>query len=254
MDDTFGIAGFGFVGQAVAGATKTIDSVGTIFDKYKELGKFEDLLKEPMIFCCLPTVQLPDGTQDFSEYKEFLDACIEHKYEGTLVIKSTVLPSHIAPYFSSDLDIVMNPEFLCQNNAIEDFRNQRVIILGGQADLAREVQDNYEMHFDLKKDPEYIICTPEEAIHIKYVHNIYHAYKVLFWNYVQGVTHNARKMSMLYHKITDRNELSTICADGKKGYGGACFPKDVNAFGHENPDLLTDFMRTYNTKLRGDEK
>jgi len=50
-----------------------------------------------------------------------------------------------------------------------------------------------------------------------------------------------------------RNELSKICADGKKGYGGACFPKDVNAYNSVKPDELTEFMRKYNLKLRGDE-
>ena len=246
-----GIAGFGFVGQAVYGSVINTDDF-YVYDKYKNIGDPLPLFTNcDIIFCCLPTVKNSDGTQNFTEYDNFLNDCIERQYQGILVIKSTVLYSNIEPYLNK-LNIVFNPEFLCQNDAIKDFLNQKVVVLGGRIDLAREVQKVYQTHFALK-NPDYEFCTIEEAINIKYVHNIYHAYKVLFWHYVQEKTGNARKMADLYHKITDRNELSRICADGKKGYGGSCFPKDVNAYNSVKPDDLTEFMKNYNLKLRGDE-
>ena len=245
-----GIAGFGFVGQAVYGSVTHTNNI-YVYDKYKNMGDMGVLLGKEMIFCCLPTIQNEDGTQNFTEYESFLNECIEANYNGILVIKSTVLYDNIKPYVDK-LNIVFNPEFLCQNDAINDFLNQKVVILGGRIDLTRKVQYVYENDFMLK-DPDYEFCSIEEAINIKYVHNIYHAYKVLFWHYVEEKTGNARKMSDLYHKITDRNELSRICADGKKGYGGACFPKDVNAYNSAKPDDLTKFMRKYNLDLRGDE-
>ena len=246
----FGIAGFGFVGQAVYGSV-TNPNAFYVYDKYQGMGDIGVLFRKSMIFCCLPTVQNEDGTQDFTEYGRFLTDCINSDYKGVLVIKSTVLYNNIRPFLGK-LNIVFNPEFLCQNDAINDFLNQKVIILGGRIDKTRKVQEVYRDNFMLK-DPDYEFCTIEEAINIKYVHNIYHAYKVLFWHYVEEKTGNARKMSDLYHKITDRNELSRICADGKKGYGGACFPKDVNAYNSVKPDDLTEFMRKYNLGLRGDE-
>ena len=248
---SFGIAGFGFVGQAVFGSVKKPDNV-YILDKYKGIGSVERLEKCSVIFCCLPTVQKEDGNQCFSEYKEFLDYLVRDEYGGVLNIKSTVLYENIKPYIDK-LNIVFNPEFLNQNSAIEDFSKQKIVILGGRIDLAKKVQDVYENYFTLT-DVEYEFCSLEEAIQIKYMHNIYHAYKVLFWNFAQQQTGNARKMSELYHKITDRNEMSKVGADGKLGYGGACFPKDVNAFNHVHPNELTKFMRKYNLKLRGDEK
>jgi len=251
MDNKIGIAGFGFVGQAVYGSILYPSSI-YVYDKYKDMGDLGTLIENSrVIFCCLPTVQDKDGNQDFTEYRSFLSECRKRKYEGILVIKSTVLYDNISPYLDS-LNIVFNPEFLCQNDAIKDFLNQKVVVLGGRIDLATEVKKVYKNNFALK-DPDYEFCSIEEAINIKYMHNIYHAYKVLFWHYVQEKTGNARKMSDLYHKITDRNELSKVCADGKKGYGGCCFPKDVNAYNSVKPDDLTEFMRKYNLKLRGDE-
>jgi len=55
----------------------------------------------------------------------------------------------------------------------------------------------------------------------------------------------------MYHKIVPtRNEMSQIAADGKLGFGGSCFPKDVAAFEEERPHELTKFMIAYNKKLR----
>ena len=122
----FGIAGFGFVGQAVYGSVKNTQNVA-IFDKYKKIGSFQDLLQQPFIFCCLPTPQAEDGSQDFSEYFSFFNDLVQNKYNGILIVKSTVLYENIEPYLEK-LNIVFNPEFLNQRRAVDDFKNQRVII------------------------------------------------------------------------------------------------------------------------------
>jgi UDP-glucose 6-dehydrogenase len=93
----------------------------------------------------------------------------------------------------------------------------------------------------------------KEAIELKYTHNIYHAYKVLYWNYVHEVCGNQRKIFSLYSKLTGNiNELGQIYADGTPGYGGACFPKDVKAFHKERQHQLTEYMIRYNARLRAD--
>jgi len=148
----FGIARFGFVGQAVYGSVTNPRNF-YVYDKYKGMGDIGVLFRKSMIFCCLPTVQNEDGTQDFTEYGKFLDECIKEKYQGILVIKSTVLYDNIEPYLD-ELNIVFNPEFLCQNDAINDFLNQKVIILGGRIDKTRKVQEVYRDNFMLK-DPDY---------------------------------------------------------------------------------------------------
>ena len=111
----------------------------------------------------------------------------------------------------------------------------------------------YRDHFGIQYDTIEIV-TLEEAIFCKYIHNIYHAYKVLFWNYVQEVTGNSRKYARLYKKIRKDmdNEMSQICADGLPGFGGACFPKDTAAQHQQHPHSLTGFMIEYNKQLRGE--
>jgi UDPglucose 6-dehydrogenase len=250
-----GIAGFGFVGQAVYGSifgSYLKDGV-YIYDKYKNMGNSSDLFSGcNVIFCCLPTVDDGSGKQNFDEYNNFLQSALDEDFEGILVVKSTVLYENLEPW-TQKLNIVMNPEFLNQNSAVEDFKNQGVIVLGGRIDHCREVEKAYFEYFELQASCEVECCTLKEAIELKYMHNIYHAYKVLFWNYVEEKTGNSRKVSDLYHKVSDRNELSRVCADGKPGYGGACFPKDVNAMNNISPHILTSFMVKYNTILRDNQ-
>jgi len=247
-----GIVGFGFVGQALYMSINDTQGV-EIYDTYKMLGGIVDIIDCDVVFTCLPTPQAKNGSQDFTEYKKFFEELNEHYFSGIIVVKSTVLYEHIEPYLE-DYNIVFNPEFLYQNTAVEDFKKQRVVILGGRADCTRMVQKVYEEMFELDNNPDYDHCTIKEAIDIKYMHNIYHAYKVLFWNYVQGETSNARKMYNLYTKITDRNEMARISPDGKPGYGGACFPKDVAAKHSVQPHELTKYMIDYNSKIRNDGK
>lgn len=250
---SIGIAGFGCVGQAMY-ASLAHPSTCIIYDKYKQRykGNFGELQRVDVIFSCLPAGMLPHGSQDFTEYEDFLRGLIKRRYNGVVVIRSTVLYDNLLPYFK-DLKLVINPEFSCQNTAIKDFKNQDVTILGGDARLALQVKKVYEQHFDIKEHVEFLLCTAREAIEIKYIHNIYHAYKVLFWNYVYETTGNHRKMFSLYSAITSNtNEMAQVAADGKLGYGGSCFTKDVFAFDHVSPHILTLFMRYYNGQLRGD--
>lgn len=248
-----GIAGFGFVGQAVYSAVKH-EMVHCIYDPPKGYNDYNKLISCTHIFCCLPSPQSKSGTQDFSTYKIFLDKLVTSKYTGTLIIKSTVLYSNISSYFGH-LNIVMNPEFLNQNSAFEDFKNQHVIILGGPIDKCMDVENLYKYNFVFNTVPEFLFCTAEQAVQVKYFHNTYHAYKALFWNYVLEQTANHRKVFSMYSKITGNTfEMQNVCADGKPGFGGSCFPKDVAAINGEQPHELTEFMIKYNKRLRNTDK
>jgi UDP-glucose 6-dehydrogenase len=250
MDYKIGIAGFGFVGQALYGSIRQGVKL-VVYDKYKLTDYvFNDLLECDIIFACLPTLSKSDG-QDAGPYQDFFKDLINAKYKGIIVIKSTILYSNVQPY-EDQLKIVHNPEFLNQNTSVSDFKNQEIIILGGRIDYTKIVQSIYQSYFSLNVDINYEFCSLEEAINFKYVHNVYHAYKVLFWNMIHEELGNSRKYSDLYHKVVKRNELSRVCADGKKGYGGDCFLKDVKAFDCDSPNTLTDYMIKYNTELRGE--
>lgn len=244
-----GICGFGVVGQALYSYFKNNSRhISCIYDKYKEIGNLDYMIRRcEIIFTCLPTEDDGSG-QDFSAFNEFLDRLIDKEYDGIVVIKSTVLYSNIKPYLDK-LRIVMNPEFLNQNNSFEDIESKKVAILGGDLHNSQKISKIYK-HIDPFVEVEY--CSHKEAIDIKYFHNMYHAYKVLFWNYVNEQIGDHRKISRLYKKITGNTfELDNVASDGKMGFGGACFPKDLNSYHFENPHELTQFMLEFNARLRG---
>ena len=250
MNTTIGIAGFGFVGQAIYAAAKSTDNV-FVYDKYKEEhNDFDNISDCEYIFICLPSPTLSDGKQELSEISEVFNKLMNIDYEGIVIVKSTVIPEFLDEW-SEALNIVANPEFLNQNFAAHDFEYQTLVLLGGDATHCCDVRDMYAEEFHLP-NAEYHITTIYEAMEFKYVHNTYHAYNVLFWNYVQQVYGNARKHTALYQLLYNRVPImSQVAADGKLGYGGACFPKDVMAAEGYNPHALTKFMIEYNKKLRG---
>jgi UDPglucose 6-dehydrogenase len=246
VDIKLGICGFGFVGQAVYSCIN--DNIEPfIYDPPLGFSDHEGLLTQDVLFCCLPTPTV-NGMQDFSYYRGFFKSLKE--YKGILVVKSTVLWRNIQPFFEK-YNIVMNPEFLNERNSHLDFRRQRIIILGGRIDHCRKVIAAYTNNFEFETTPRFECCTAKEAIDLKYFHNVYHAYKVLYWNYVQELCGNERKIFDMYSKITGNTfEMAQLCADGKPGYGGSCFPKDVKAAHEGTPHELTEFMIKFNKRLR----
>jgi len=234
------IIGLGFVGTAVYHMLKNCDVV--IHDPpkgYKQLSVVID--NSDFIFICLPTPTV-DGIQDDGLIWSCLDRLKEIYYEGVVIIKSTML--------NPPAWVVYNPEFLNENSSVKDCLEQQLIILGGNADATKKVKQFY-LNNTLIYDPLFHICTIKEAVNIKYYHNIYNAYKILFWNYVNERCDH-RSIATIYKKLRKNkdNEFSQVAADGTKGFGGACFPKDIEAFNTEHPHLLTEFMIEYNKKLR----
>lgn len=255
--NSVGVIGAGFVGNAVIqNLKKSLDIKVYDIDPSKANSSLKKVVSENVVFCCLPTNMLPDGTQDFKPYKELFNEIRNWSLGDTIfVIKSTVLYSNIMPYLKK-FRIVMNPEFLNANSAVKDFAEQKMIILGGDPIDMKEVQDMYNQCFNSYYGCDYEYLSHEDAINIKYIHNIYHAYKVLFWNFVHEKTGNSRLYAKMYKGLREGldNELSQISPDGKLGYGGACFPKDVNAMGYEFPHEMLEYMKKFNERLRNGNK
>ena len=106
--------------------------------------------------------------------------------------------------------------------------------------------------------------TSEEAEMVKYAHNVFGALKVTYFNCIYDL---CQKMGMDYERVrkgilgsTYINEVHTQVPgpDGKLGYGGKCFPKDVNAmerkFRYTPLGRLLDPLKKLNIEFRGEDK
>jgi nucleotide sugar dehydrogenase len=224
MLKNIGIVGNGFVGKAV-----------------KEL-----ISKCKMIFLCLPTpMNLDDGSCHLgileNTLEEINDWCDEMEFYGleqrTIIIKSTIQPGTTEKWnkIYKKIDIAFNPEFLTEANSIEDFKNQNRIIIGSNRKVGAKIKSIYSKVF-----PKVPIIKTSSTIAemIKYFTNCFLAMKVSYANEIYQI---CEKLDIDYDKVVEyavRDErigashLNVPGPDGDFGFGGHCFPKDLNALIH----------------------
>lgn len=229
-----GIIGLGFVGGAVEAAFKKKHTV-IGYDKFKKLGSLADVMPCEVTFVCVPT-PTEEGIQDLQPMHDVLAGLSTLKYQGAVVIKSTVLPGTCDRLQSvyANLKLVHNPEFLTEAQAALDFENQSFILISSNFGAAIErVQAAYRHVL-----PEAIVDwsldfkVTETA---KYIHNCFLATKVAFmnefYNYCQMMKvdyAHAVSMAATQGRIGS-SHLRVPGPDGLFGFGGSCFPKDTEA-------------------------
>jgi UDPglucose 6-dehydrogenase len=192
-------------------------------------------------FVCLPTPMFEDGSADLSIVESVLDELAEIPGERIAAVKSTVSPGSTEnwnkKYDGTGLHIVFNPEFLTEANALDDMRNQNRIILGGPRPWINVVKQVFGAAFP--KVP-IVKTSSTTAEMVKYLTNNFLTVKVAFANEMAQVCEALDKsgLNVDYDKVVEYAKYDRRLGDshwavpgpdGHRGYGGHCFPKDVNA-------------------------
>lgn len=147
-----------------------------------------------------------------------------------LVIKT--LEEYSGKKVGKDFGVCMNPEYLREISAYEDSVNPWAVVIGEydkkSGDLLMEAYENFDC-------PIYR-CSLSEAEMQKYVHNLYNAVKITFYNEMRQIARNLNLDSEKIFKFT------TVSSEGmwnasygtkdKGAFSGACLPKDTKAFAH----------------------
>ena len=234
-----GIIGQGFVGNAIYQKFKNYFDVHTYdLDESKSNDTKENVIHQQYLFLCLPTPMNTDGScnVDIIERElENIDLIADnHEVVKTVVIKSTISPGTTEKWNKKyeALNIVFNPEFLTEANAVEDFNNQNRIILGGQRPATTELRRLYSKVFP----KAHIIKTDStHAEMVKYLTNSFLATKVSFANEIYQV---CEKLNIDYDKVVEyatlddrlgKSHWNVPGPDGDFGFGGHCLPKDLSA-------------------------
>ena len=247
-----GIVGQGFVGNAVYQKFSKYFDVKTYdIDNSKCNSNFEELLAySKIIFLCLPTPMNPDGSCNTSVVEKLLEKINKSEKNKIVVIKSTIPPGTTEKYNEhyKNISIVFNPEFLTERNAVNDYENQNRIIIGGPRPSTTILKQLFSVAFS----NSHIIKTGStHAEFIKYFTNSFLATKVSFSNEMYEL---ARKLNLDFDKVIEYAKLDDRLGkthfnvpgpDGDKGFGGHCFPKDLNALIH-----LTEKKSTTNNVLK----
>lgn len=233
-----GIIGQGFVGSAVYKKFKNFFNVYT-FDLKKELSNstLDNLLDNcAIVFLCLPTPMNADGSCNTDIIDNILSV-INKKNKHIIINKSTITPGK-TEYFNKkykNLEIVFNPEFLTERNAVEDYNNQNRIILGGSKKTISKIKSIFSKVF-----PNAILVKTgsKYAEMIKYLTNCFLATKVSFANEMYDICESLGidyDKVIEYAKLDDRignSHWNVPGPDGDFGFGGHCLPKDLNAIIH----------------------
>lgn len=237
-----GIIGLGVVGGAL-NQLCSIKSIPTwVYDKKFTSDPPQELYHCDLIFLCLPTPTRDDGTQDIGALWEVCEHLEKNQVKCPVVIRSTVLPitcAKLAGTFKT-LDIVHNPEFVREKYALEDLLTQKSVLIGGGTLMANNtVKDFWKritpgalINGDIGGG-RYLSATATEMA--KYIHNCLLAIKVSACNdiyalcHVAGVPYAEAMAAAASVGVIGENHTQVPGPDGKFGYGGMCFPKDMNA-------------------------
>ena len=252
---TVGIIGNGFVGESQAFAFSPTCKV-KIFDKdpLKSINVLNDVLSSDFIFVCVPTPMKKDGSQDFS----FIENVFDNAEKGPIyIIKSTILPGSTKKLQDkfNELDIVFSPEFLTERTAKLDMLTQTRIVFGGNKTLTKKCEELFSQRFMNKT---FIHTDSTTAEYIKYMNNNFFAAKVSIMNeYYRlakkiGVDWNTAMHGFSADQRIGDSHLHVPGPDGKFGFGGTCFPKDINAliaFAKDNGTRMNTLEAAWKTNL-----
>jgi nucleotide sugar dehydrogenase len=230
-----GIIGYGFVGESQAFAFSPVADI-KIFDieVAKRTHELDEVLNQDLVFVCIPTPMKEDGTQDLSLVEGFFHQVEKFKAKPIYILKSTVLPGTTQMLEDKfNLDIVFCPEFLTEKTAKLDMLTQSRIVIGGSQPLKRlKVLELFKARFGNK---HYIMTDSKSAEFIKYMSNNFLTVKTSFMNeyydLVQEVGGDWDQIveGMIADPRIGNSHTQVPGHDGKRGFGGSCFPKDINA-------------------------
>ena len=209
-----------------------------------------------IIFLALPTPPGEDGSADLSYVLGVADQLGKMMTEYKVIVDKSTVPvgtaekvtAAIATHASVDFDVVSNPEFLREGYAVDDFLKPDRVVIGVGSDRAEEVMRRLYTPFVRQGNP-LIVMDERSAELTKYAANAFLATKITFMNEIANF---CEKVGADVDKV--RRGMGTDTRIGPRflfpgiGYGGSCFPKDVQALhrsgreaGHEF-EILTSVM------------
>lgn len=179
------------------------------------------------IFICVDTPMAEDGSMDLSAVEDVLTAISPQIAEHQVIIKSTVIPGTTEMLSEKHgIPICHNPEFLREGKALFDSENPDRIIIG-----CRKPEDGRRLAklFEGFRCPVVVTDTPTSEM-IKYANNIFLATKISYANEMANI---CELFGVDVYDVMDvvkmDKRISPHFLEAGAGFGGSCFPKDLNA-------------------------
>lgn len=227
-----------------------------LFDRNIKAGRLTfttnlaDAVKDAsIVFLALPTPPGEDGSADLSY---ILNASADlgkllNKY--TVVVDKSTVPvgtaqkvhAAIKQYYAGEFDVVSNPEFLREGYAVDDFMKPDRVVIGTTSDKARKVMNDLYKPYVRQGNP--ILFMDEKSAELtKYAANAFLATKITFMNEIANICERVgADVDMVRIGIGSDDRIGKRFLFPGIGYGGSCFPKDVQAIHKSAADVGYDF-------------
>lgn len=209
----------------------------------------EGIKDAKMIFLALPTPPGEDGSADLKYVLKVAEDLGPLLTEYTVIVDKSTVPvgtaekvrAKIAANCKVEFDVISNPEFLREGVAVEDFMKPDRVVIGTRSEKAKKITEALYAPFVRQGNP--IIFMDERSAELtKYAANSFLAAKITFMNEI------ANLCELLGADVDAvRKGIGTDSRIGKRflfagiGYGGSCFPKDVQALAKSSEDAKYDF-------------
>ncbi len=209
-----------------------------VFQKEKNRLSFSTDIKEGVafsniVFSCVGTPQSENGSADLSAVFEVAKFISEHATEKTLIVNRSTVPPGTAEKCNEltkdSISIASNPEFMKEGSAIHDFTHPDKIVFGTKDEQTSKVLR--QVYAGLHRPYVNIIETNwETAEMIKYANNSFLATKISFVNEIANICDMTKADIKTVVKAMGMDyRISPRFLNAGIGYGGSCFPKDIQA-------------------------
>jgi UDPglucose 6-dehydrogenase len=232
-----GVIGCGFVGGAVSRAFSPYTNI-KVYDKRPEFcsHSLKEVCSSDFVFICVPTPMSVDGSCDISILESVCqDICKAGVMEKTVFIHKSTVPVGTTTMLGKKygLKLIFSPEFLTARHADIDFLMANRNILGGNPEWVEKVSALFQHRFPNRP---IIRMTAEEAEAVKYTVNCFLATVVIFFNEIKlglcdkyGLDYSRVLGQVMSDGRIGYSHAQVPGIDGDCGFGGSCFPKDLNS-------------------------
>src|SRR6478752_1270605 len=202
-----------------------------------------------IIFLALPTPPGEDGSADLKYVLGVADHLGKIMKEYKVIVDKSTVPvgtaekvrQAVAKNFKDEFDIVSNPEFLREGVAVEDFMKPDRVVIGTESERARKLMNDLYLPFVRQGNP--IVFMDERSAELtKYAANSFLATKISFMNEIAQLCERlGADVDMVRKGIGSDDRIGKRFLFPGIGYGGSCFPKDVQALARSSKEAGYDF-------------
>jgi UDPglucose 6-dehydrogenase len=228
-----------------------------IFDRNTKEGRLhfttdlkDAVSKSQIIFLALPTPPGENGSADLSYIMGVADQLGDIIADYKVIVDKSTVPvgtaEKVAAIMAKKLpkkmfDVVSNPEFLREGVAVEDFLKPDRVVIGTKSEKARKVMKQLYEPFVRQGNPIYFM-DERSAEMTKYAANAYLAMRISFMNEIANLCEKTgSNVDMVRIGMGSDNRIGKRFLFPGIGYGGSCFPKDVQALARTASDYSYDF-------------